>query len=686
MAVQLRALQDICRLSGTPPTILAQIPKNPTTFLDHLRIEPLLRVYISCPNCKSIYLQQPNDNDNSPPIYCTFRPTSDVQLCGERLWKEVGISRQPSSPSPRVKFYFQDLKAWLGFMLSRKGIEDSLVMDPDALCSNPLDNAFNYPLYRDLKDHQGQAFLPGPPGELRLIFSFSQDSFNPLQMKTAKQNVSSTGLWLVLMNLPLHLRHLRQNMYLVGVIPGPGKPSKEKINPYVQLIVDDFSDAWNPGIFVSRTHNCPQGRKCKSMVVPLVCDMLAARQTIGHPSSPKAHDFCTACDLDQDDIDCIDPTKWPAMDLEHICHYATLWRDSDNNKERESIFERCGWKWSPLFELPYWNPIKFTMVDPMHAFDLNLFSNHVRELFQIDLSSLGGDRSNTKALQPRSKRAPAKEAKTVKRAVALIHENGPDLLESLLSFSRKILYTVCEDFHIRERDDILGTRWILANMIWDWRQHNVPLEPPPDVEARSSVASDSEVSDSDVEDVGSSSLPAKLIRAARVMLDPNSSEPAMENAYKDVTKKALLQLCRRISLDDQTFATKSKHKAFQAIVRDDIHISAQASLRDLLDETESGEAVVANCSDVTQSSIEEEAEGEEDVEDDRVDPKIILLGKHLLDRNADESSQRKVYDSTTKKHMIAICGAVSIDTKEISTAQKRDVFQFLRNMVRISSC
>lgn len=65
----------------------------------------------------------------------------------------------------------------------------------------------------------------------------SVDSFNPFHNKTAKQSVSSTGIWLVLLNLPQHLRYLQENMYLAGVIPGPNKPSLSDIYHYIDLVV-----------------------------------------------------------------------------------------------------------------------------------------------------------------------------------------------------------------------------------------------------------------------------------------------------------------------------------------------------------------------------------------------------------------------------------------------------------------
>jgi hypothetical protein len=54
------------------------------------------------------------------------------------------------------------------------------------------------------------------------------------------------------------------------------------------------------------------------MLVLLVADLLAAHQVIGLPGSMTAHSFCSFCDLDHNNIDVLDPTEWPAKNVDHI--------------------------------------------------------------------------------------------------------------------------------------------------------------------------------------------------------------------------------------------------------------------------------------------------------------------------------------------------------------------------------
>ncbi|KAH9172228.1 hypothetical protein EDB89DRAFT_1824991, partial [Lactarius sanguifluus] len=66
---------------------------------------------------------------------------------------------------------------------------------------------------------KGKHFLPGPVDEMCLAFSFSMDSFNPYHMKEVKQMISSTAIWLILLNLLSHLQYHQENMFLASVIP-----------------------------------------------------------------------------------------------------------------------------------------------------------------------------------------------------------------------------------------------------------------------------------------------------------------------------------------------------------------------------------------------------------------------------------------------------------------------------------
>lgn len=379
---------------------------------------------------------------------------------------------------PKRKYLHQDLKHWLARLLSRPGIED-LLDNPyvPPVHGEPVDDIWQSQAFADLNDSNGDPFFPAKDGEGRLVFSLSVDGFNPFHNKTAKQTVSSTGIWLVLLNLPAHIRYLPENICVAGIVPGPDKPSIEKINRYLELIVKDFLEFWYKGFFFSRTFRQPQGRLFKGMLIPLVCDMLSARQVISQANAPTSHNFCTFCDLDIHDIDVMDRSEWPSKDTYHIRHHAQLWKDAPNEKDQAALFDAYGVRWSALFDLPYWNPVLYTVVDSMHALDLNLLQNHCRSLFQIDTHNPGGDGLSGQSYGDIEKRVEsADHIRLWKKCQKLIRTNPPNLLNELLKYPRKVLYTICLDNDIRGEGHrlVVGVNWVLAGHIHAWVSYCFP--------------------------------------------------------------------------------------------------------------------------------------------------------------------------------------------------------------------
>ena len=122
---------------------------------------------------------------------------------------------------------------------------------------------------------------------------------------------------------------------------------------YLWLVVGDLLEFWDPGVYFSQTYRRKPGWLFKGMLVPLVADLLTARQVIGLPGSLTAHSFCTFCDLDHDDIDVLDPTEWPAKDVDHIRRISKLWKNADSEQHQQQIFEAWGLRWSALLDLPW---------------------------------------------------------------------------------------------------------------------------------------------------------------------------------------------------------------------------------------------------------------------------------------------------------------------------------------------
>ncbi|KAA1477402.1 hypothetical protein DENSPDRAFT_755590, partial [Dentipellis sp. KUC8613] len=121
---------------------------------------------------------------------------------------------------PILKYEPQDIKHCIGRWLSRPGMED-LLENAFRRAAHPeaMTDCWDAEVLCRILGPDRKPFLPGPKDRLRLVFGISTDSFNPFHLKTAKQSVSSTGIWLFCLNFPLHLRFLDEYVCLAGVVP-----------------------------------------------------------------------------------------------------------------------------------------------------------------------------------------------------------------------------------------------------------------------------------------------------------------------------------------------------------------------------------------------------------------------------------------------------------------------------------
>jgi len=217
-----------------------------------------------------------------------------------------------------------------------------------------------------------------------------------------------------------------------------------------------------------RTYNWQEGRNFWAMLIPLVADMPIVWQAISIASGARAHYFCTLCDLDIDDLNFIEPEGWPRKDPYHVQEFATLWKGASSKQYQDQIFDACGICWSALLDLPYWNPILYSVVDSMHVLDLGLFQHHCCDLVQINIKVEGGDGFVTP--QPLVNKHLITGLKPLQDCVEAICSNHSHLLYALLDFHRKVLFMICLDNEIRRGESmaIVGMKWILANQIYTW--------------------------------------------------------------------------------------------------------------------------------------------------------------------------------------------------------------------------
>ena len=361
-----------------------RLPRDPRTALETLKLKPDVQSFVCCPRCFALY---PSDTEIS--ARCSFKDTPLNKPCDEPLAQ----SRRTGATTRNVfirEYLHQSLKVWLGKFLCRPGVEE--LLDRNVFSEGSGDSQgdiFSGDSLRQFIGHDGSVFLPSRNSEGRYVFGLSVDAFNPFLNKQAGKKASITAIYMVLLNLPPSSRYKAENMYLAGVIPGPREPSLTQINHLLRPLISELLEFWDPGVWYTRTPHCMSGKLVKVALVPLICDLKAARQVMGH-GSHSAKKFCSVCSLSWEQRNDISESGRIPVSAERFRQCALEWKEARSQSERDKLFRTHGIRWSILLDLPYWDPPRFTVVDSMHTILLGHLHRHCTVIWGMNPTRTGG--------------------------------------------------------------------------------------------------------------------------------------------------------------------------------------------------------------------------------------------------------------------------------------------------------
>lgn len=418
-------------LFGPAPS---DIPYDVRTIVDGLELKPSAVEFCCCPRCYCCY---PIDDF---PDNCTHKEASDdASPCGKALWHTV---RNRSYATRR--YLHHDLKRWIGKLMRRPGLEDMLdknVLDTGAK-PGELRDIWNGEILREFQGADKQHFLKTKVHrEGRFVFALNMDAFNPFQNLVGSTTNASTAMYMVCLNLPPDIRHRVENVFLVGIIPSSKEPSLTQINHFLKPLVDELLLFWNWGVYYSRTFKHAKGRLIRCALVPVVCDTPAARQLMAFGSHSSTH-FCPYCGLTLNDIDNLDTDTWPPgiETREQFLALAEQWRDTSSS-ERKKLFDQHGVRYTELLRLPYWDPVKFIVIDSMHALLLGNLQTHCRQLWGMDI------RINDKDTEQKPKRKDAQPTRDEIEDAWELLRRGTE--KDIGKLKVKILRALCEGAGLR---------------------------------------------------------------------------------------------------------------------------------------------------------------------------------------------------------------------------------------------
>ena len=325
--------------------------------------------YCVCNKCNSLY--SPSECETIKK--CSYKQHHNARRCGEALFKEIVSANGSKRQHPHKIYCISRLSSSLQNLILKPGFIEKCESTRNAFSNSRLSDVYDGEIWRHFQVIDQQPFLSAPNNYGLLL---NIDWLQPFDHTQYSVGV----IFLVVLNLPRSIRFKRENVILYGVIPGPSEPSLH-INSFLSPLVSDLLDLWQGIQF--RIPNSTSKMTFRCALLGVACDLPAAKKTCGFLSH-SATLGCSKC-------------YYRFFDGHGHSDYGgdftrEQWVMRSHVKHRESIKIICscstltsrskaelehGCRYSALLDLPYFDPIKMLMIDPMH----NLFMGTAKHFF-----------------------------------------------------------------------------------------------------------------------------------------------------------------------------------------------------------------------------------------------------------------------------------------------------------------
>ena len=283
--------------------------------------------------------------------------------CGDALMKKVKSSQGKVSLYPRLIYCYCSLVESLRDMIGKTDFITKCEKWRERVTLEGMyQDVYDGQVWRDFMTIDGVPFLASP---FNFALQLNVDWFQPF-----KHTQHSEGaMYLSILNLPREERFLKENIILVGVIPGPKEPSLH-INSFLQPLVDELKLLWE-GVCI----NIPGKITTivRAALICVACDIPAARKVCGFLGHRTAMG-CSKCLLrfptesfgDKPDYSNFVRSQWMPRTNSHHRSEAQSHYECNTRSDRVVIERRSGIRYSCLLQLPYFDAPRMCIIDPMH--------------------------------------------------------------------------------------------------------------------------------------------------------------------------------------------------------------------------------------------------------------------------------------------------------------------------------
>ena len=136
-----------------------------------------------------------------------------------------------------------------------------------------------------------------------------------------------------------------------------------------------------PGKVLPTDRN-PQGTAVAAQLIPLLADLQAIWKVSGFVSY-AAGLFCSFCKCHHNDIEDLNYHHWELWHGTEVHAQAQKWCNLVTIKAKTAMTKETGVWWTPLHDLPYWDPVQYVILGFMHNFLEEILQYHLQVLWGI---------------------------------------------------------------------------------------------------------------------------------------------------------------------------------------------------------------------------------------------------------------------------------------------------------------
>ena len=327
--------------------------------------------YVVCPGCHSLYTFNSCYDvigSRTVPKCCSnvlfpLHPQqSRRKQCNHSLVRKVILTNGSEKVYPLKVYSYKSVKESLYEMLCCPGMlqlceEWRLRKIPN----NYMFDVYDGKVWSEFMVYKEKSFLAE---KYNLALVINVDWFQPFKLSEYSVGV----IYLAILNLPRTVRYKIENILVVGIIPGPKEPSS--LNTYISPLVDELLDLWENGLTINTGVEVANVR---AALICAACDIPAARKLCGFLGHSSSH--CPRCDIrfsydkEYKKMDYSGVKEYALKHNSHHVEHAEASRLCRMQTEKEAYEHKHGSRYSELMRLPYFDCVRFTIIDPMH----NLF-------------------------------------------------------------------------------------------------------------------------------------------------------------------------------------------------------------------------------------------------------------------------------------------------------------------------